>query len=210
MVPGEARRRRVAGRTQGGATEPSAGEREGAPLARKQPSAGEREGAQENSLQPGSARGYPSQENYQGPKSAPRPAPSASPVARPRSSTMQQASPVAGAPRTRLFHGSAADTRRFGLDALLVEVMAKSVAGRFSARHSGYHCSLYDPRLAHTFAGMSSAASRLQRWRCLSRLPSALRPAWGRPPAYTARSQWAFSPPYSAARGPRFPAPRCR
>ena len=45
MVPGEARRRGVAGPTQGGATEPSAGEREGAPLARKEPSAGEREGA---------------------------------------------------------------------------------------------------------------------------------------------------------------------
>ena len=45
MVPGEARRRGVAGTTQGGATEPSAGEREGTPLARKEPSAGEREGA---------------------------------------------------------------------------------------------------------------------------------------------------------------------
>ena len=44
LVPGEARRRGVAGPTQGGATEPSAGEREGAPLARKEPSAGEREG----------------------------------------------------------------------------------------------------------------------------------------------------------------------
>ena len=33
LVPGQARRRRVAGPTQGGATEPSAGEREGAPLA---------------------------------------------------------------------------------------------------------------------------------------------------------------------------------
>ena len=39
--------------------------------------------------------------------SAPQPAPSASPVARPRSSTMEQSCRVAGAPRTRLFHGSA-------------------------------------------------------------------------------------------------------
>ena len=73
----------------------------------------------ENKLQPGSARGHPSHEYHQGPKSAPRPAPSASPVVRPRSSTMEQASPVVGAPRTRLFHGSAADTRRFRLDGAL-------------------------------------------------------------------------------------------
>ncbi len=38
--------------------------------------------------------------------SAPQPQPSASPVARPRSSTMEQSRRVAGAPRTRLFHGS--------------------------------------------------------------------------------------------------------
>ena len=85
------------------------GSARGAPLARKEPSAGEREG-------------YPSHENHQGPKSAPRPAPSASPVARPRTSTMQQASPVAGAPRTRLFHGSAADTRRFRFDGALAQL----------------------------------------------------------------------------------------
>ena len=38
--------------------------------------------------------------------SAPQPQPSASPVARPRSSTMEQSCRVADAPRTRLFHGS--------------------------------------------------------------------------------------------------------
>ena len=38
--------------------------------------------------------------------SAPQPAPSASPVARPRSSTMEQTPPVASAPRRRLFHAS--------------------------------------------------------------------------------------------------------
>ena len=41
--------------------------------------------------------------------SAPQPQPSASPVARPRSSTMEQSRRVAGAPRTRLFHGRAGD-----------------------------------------------------------------------------------------------------
>ena len=45
LVPGEARRRGVAGPTQGGATEPSAGEREGIPLAREQIFSREREGA---------------------------------------------------------------------------------------------------------------------------------------------------------------------
>ena len=38
--------------------------------------------------------------------SAPQPVPSAPPVARPRSSPMDQPPPVAGAPRRRLFHGS--------------------------------------------------------------------------------------------------------
>ncbi len=52
--------------------EPSAGEREGSPLARKEPSAGEREG---------------------------------SPLARKSPRTMEQPSPVAGAPRRRLIHG---------------------------------------------------------------------------------------------------------
>ena len=37
--------------------------------------------------------------------SAPRPSPSAPPVARPNSPSMDQAPPVAGAPRRRLFHG---------------------------------------------------------------------------------------------------------
>ena len=41
--------------------------------------------------------------------SAPQPAPSAPPAARPRSSTMEQPSPVAGAPRRRLFHASPID-----------------------------------------------------------------------------------------------------
>ena len=52
--------------------EPSAGEREGTPLASREPSAGEREGhpSQAESLQPGSARGHPSQAKSLQPGSA--------------------------------------------------------------------------------------------------------------------------------------------
>ena len=76
--------------------------------------------------------------------SAPQPQPSASPVARPRSSTMEQSCRVAGAPRTRLFHGRVDRHGRPALNAgremfgfTLVRPLSDPVGG--TERNQGRH-----------------------------------------------------------------------